>query len=298
MSYRNTIFGNCYDHDACDECEKCRPCEKERPCREYKRDECCEPCCDECHEKCHDDCREKYRDDCRERCYEKRPPCPRPCKPCKPCCPCKKCSCKPHLPCGCDEICIFEYDEFRELIGECDRPKSVAANIILPGNLGYMAWDFDPLHATTVITPSAGVLHFARVAIHCKTRIRALRLAVFAPGSGLIQGQCFAGIYDRHGKLLASTCDISGGFSCAGLNTLQLERELCLEPGDYWIALLLNGETLPQLWCAENNLAMLPLGSCEVSAFFSIAGSFCRLPECVQLSEAIPATAPFWAALV
>ncbi len=170
-------------------------------------------------------------------------------------------------------------------------------NIPLPVDFGYAAWDFEPVSATTPHAVSAGIVHIARIFIHHCAPISTVLLAVSAPSSALTPGACYLGIYDESGLLIASTDDISTHFMTAAILAFPSTSTVSLTVGSYFVALLLNGSIMPNLWSAADNLSMLPITTGVAAQFFDLSGSFVSLPASFTATQVSSGTVPFWVAL-
>lgn len=178
------------------------------------------------------------------------------------------------------------------------RPQQREPNIQLPRDFSWRAWNFDPVLATQQIVPSVGTIHFARIAIHHPVRVNNILLAITASGVSLTLGQCFAGIYDSSGTLVAATDDISTLLSTSGIVELPLTAARFLRPGTYFVALLLNGTTIPQLWSTGSGFTSLPVTYPEAMQFFDDSSvAYTSLPSMLAFESISESEIAYWTAL-
>lgn len=123
----------------------------------------------------------------------------------------------------------------------------------LPGDHGLITWTGDPEYATAnTAVATAGTVYHCKV--HCSTSFTATNVIIYVVSAGtvLTAGQCFAGLYNSAGSLIASTADISSGatsFATSGSYTFPLAGGpyTNLVAGDYTVAFFFNGTAGPSL---------------------------------------------------
>jgi hypothetical protein len=123
----------------------------------------------------------------------------------------------------------------------------------LPGDHGLITWTGDPEYATAnTVVATAGTVYHCKV--HCPVLFTATNVIIYVVTAGtvLTSGQCFAGLYNSAGTLIASTADISSGatsFATSGSYTFALSGGpyVNLAAGDYTVAFFFNGTGGPSL---------------------------------------------------
>jgi hypothetical protein len=128
-----------------------------------------------------------------------------------------------------------------------------------PVDQGYVTWSMDPAFASNVSALTAGVMTLIKVPIRAKTGTTVLvsniELGINSGGVTLTAGQNFAALYNSAGTRLALTADQSAVWTSAGHKTMALTVAQNLTSGYYWIAVLANGATTPQILRATNATA-------------------------------------------
>ncbi|MGW4382008.1 glycosyl hydrolase family 28-related protein [Kitasatospora sp. NPDC004531] len=116
-----------------------------------------------------------------------------------------------------------------------------------PADYGFGAWSFDPATSTDQSTQlSSGNVYLVRVETHQSIAVSAVSVLLAASGGGFTAGNR-AGVYDRTGRLLASTGDQAAAWSGGGnqLCRMALSKTLTLGPGFHWVALMANAANPP-----------------------------------------------------
>ncbi|MFI9339968.1 hypothetical protein ACIG0D_01630 [Streptomyces sp. NPDC052773] len=114
-----------------------------------------------------------------------------------------------------------------------------------PADHGLIAWSADPSLAGSTSAAVSGTLYLAAVWIRSAAMISRLWWVHTTAGSGIVAGQCWAGLYDSAGARLASV----GVDSEAAANGPRSPAvaPLAVAAGRYWVALLFNATTPPIL---------------------------------------------------
>ncbi|MCY0926712.1 hypothetical protein OTB20_10940 [Streptomyces sp. H27-H1] len=135
-------------------------------------------------------------------------------------------------------------------------PPSAAAPTPVPGGAGYegprpqdqnlLAWTGDPNDAGHVTAQSAagvgGRVTLVRVVLREQLTWSNVWLGLAGIDPNAQLANCYLGVYDAHGSLLASTADVSPQLMTDAIaKPLPLAKPFVAAPGTYFVALLLNG---------------------------------------------------------
>lgn len=116
-----------------------------------------------------------------------------------------------------------------------------------PVDYGWISWNYDPTLANTSTTgPTAGQAYLSLLPIRIATTVTNVILNIATAGSGLTSGQCFAGLFNSSGTLLAATADQSSPWATPGLKTQALTTPQAISAGIYYVGIFGNGTTLPK----------------------------------------------------
>jgi hypothetical protein len=113
----------------------------------------------------------------------------------------------------------------------------------------------DPTAAAATQAMNVGLLRLAKIWIPEAVVVASLVIHVVSSGATLTAGQCFAGLYDSSGALIAKTADQSSAWLTTGVKVMALTAEagksltpLPGGPGVWMYAVVLvNGTTAPTL---------------------------------------------------
>jgi hypothetical protein len=125
---------------------------------------------------------------------------------------------------------------------------AITANTWLPADSGNLAWTFDPIQMSNGTAASTtGIVYLVKIPIRSAITVTSIEFYVSNVGSGLISGQCFAGLYNASGVLIGQTSDLSTSIT-TGINKVALASgPFAVSVGSVWGALLFNGTTPPTL---------------------------------------------------
>lgn len=154
----------------------------------------------------------------------------------------------------------------------------------IPSDHNFLGWTFDPveIQASTIL-PTAGLLNLARMRIY-GTLVTNVAFHITTPGATLTAGQCFAGLFNAAGTLLAATADQAANWQSGGLKVMALSSPQAWSYGAYgYVGWYSNGTTQPTLSRALNSSsAILNAGLSAPNFRYASADS--------GLTTAMPAT--------
>ena len=133
--------------------------------------------------------------------------------------------------------------------GEYELVPGSPINVPGPELYNLKGWSFNPENAVVSIGVANHGLTLWFFQINAPTALSHIVVGVDVSPVNLIPGECFAGIYSADGMLLASTDDISGLMEGAmGIVSIPLAESVLLEPGFYYVGLLLGSSTSQTGW--------------------------------------------------
>lgn len=174
---------------------------------------------------------------------------------------------------------------------------------ILPLDHGFAAWAYDPYAAgTNQILSGNGILHLVRIPVRAPRTITNIVLYVGSAGATLTAGACWAGIYDSSGNRLGQTADQATAWTTTGTKTMAIAAgPLTLAEGNYWVAIVATGTTLPQFPRGSNvGGPIINVGLSAANTRFGTygtAGTYTTLPATITPASISNNTAAWWAAL-
>ena len=116
----------------------------------------------------------------------------------------------------------------------------------LPAEQNLLAWTYNPDMAGHVTAHSsggvAGRVTLVRIPIRSTITWSNIWLGLAGVDAGASLTNCYLGVYDTSGTLLATTADVSSSLSSSAVaKALPLATPFTATPGMYFIAMLLNG---------------------------------------------------------
>lgn len=129
-------------------------------------------------------------------------------------------------------------------------PSASGINLSYPGNYpsdqGLLAWTYDPNEAGHVTAQSsagvAGRITLTKIQIRSSITWTNIHFGLSGVDAGAALSNCYLGVYNSAGTRMGTTADISADFSSgATAKHVALAAAFTAAPGEYFIALLLNG---------------------------------------------------------
>lgn len=174
----------------------------------------------------------------------------------------------------------------------------LAVGAFTPEEHGLVTWNYDPSQMSTVGTPVSGTVRMVRLPnFPQNVSITSLAFHVGTSATTPVAGQCFAGLYNFTGSLLAVTADLSTVVATAGSKVVPLTAPHAAVPGNYWVGLLFNAATPPALSCTATssptrvNFNLLP----EQSRFADGPAAQTTLPALITMSALVQSAQSTWA---
>ncbi|AOT60451.1 MULTISPECIES: phage tail protein [Streptomyces] len=120
-----------------------------------------------------------------------------------------------------------------------------AAGTWSPAAMGFSCWAFDPAASSgnTVQYCINGWVYLIGVPLHAATTVRNVVFYVAGYAGGTLAAASFAGLYTGSGTKVGQTASLNGLLTATEGKTfvLPLGTPYAAAPGNYWVALLVNG---------------------------------------------------------
>jgi hypothetical protein len=175
-----------------------------------------------------------------------------------------------------------------------------------PSANGLLAWTADPWVAPTSASAGvAGYLYLNAVYIHCPAPTSKVWFQVGTAGAGASSGENWAGLYTAAGTLVAKAA-IDAAATASGLHSFAWSTAVTLQPGMYWIGIVFNASTMPQLYRSSSTLLAAMnanLGAASYRTCIAAGGSVqTGLPATITPSANVQTVSandaqPYWVAI-
>ncbi len=113
--------------------------------------------------------------------------------------------------------------------------------------LGFLSTNLEPALCTSSTILVSGTVYMQRLDLVSPATISNGILNVFVAGITLTAGQNWIGLYDAAGTRVALTADQTTAFGSVGLKDIAFTAPYVAAAGAYYLAVLSNGTTPPQL---------------------------------------------------
>lgn len=164
---------------------------------------------------------------------------------------------------------------------------------------GIIAWDFDPVYIQAGVAAANGTVYLMRIKLRYAATITNLLMSVTAAGITPVASQSFLGLINSAGTLVAVTADAGTALTALGLLTVPLTAPYAAAAGDYWVALVSNAATPPQLAraCTLGLAGTFTLGSTAATRRFATNGAGATALANISPASNSAAGLTFWAAV-
>ncbi|MCP9957765.1 phage tail protein [Streptomyces sudanensis] len=184
-----------------------------------------------------------------------------------------------------------------------------AAGTWSPASMGFSGWAFDPAASSgnTVQYCVNGYVYLIGVPLHAATTVR--NVVFYVPGyvGGTLAATSFAGLYTGAGAKVGQTAALNGLLTATEGKTvvLPLATAYAAAPGNYWVALLVNGPNPSNsgpAFMRGASMGEAPGGSARMPGFFVRHGRLSTtgqtaLPASFTPSSVTADSNAIWAAL-
>jgi hypothetical protein len=168
---------------------------------------------------------------------------------------------------------------------------------LTPADRNLIAWAADVDIATTGTTASAtGTLRMIRLIAATAATAATSILRVDIAGSGL--SNCYFGLYNTSGTLIAATSDQSGVWNSTGTKAVNFSAPAALTPGVYYAALLVGAGTLLSFARLQGgDLINVGLGTAGSQQCATYGSGLTALPSTLTMANMVSASICPWTAL-
>ncbi|ORT58167.1 hypothetical protein [Streptomyces sp. CB03238] len=168
-----------------------------------------------------------------------------------------------------------------------------------PGDHGMFTWSCGLEHLRSSGQPESGGVRMIKVRLKRPVTIGWIWMHLTSGGTSLTANQCFAGLYTTAGARVAVTADQSTAWSTIGEKKMSLTTPYNAAAGDYFIAFVANGTTIPQFTAASNNSSSgLNMGVTGASLRFANGPTGqTSLPASINMGTISPGSASYFVAL-
>ncbi len=167
-----------------------------------------------------------------------------------------------------------------------------AVQALLPSDNNLLWWTFPPINAGGANVPSAaavaGRLTLSRVILRTQITVAKIWLGISANDAGATFTNCYLGVYNVSGTLLAQTADISSTLHTSVVNSYSFTAGATLPAGEYFIALLMGSGSTWTTWNLKSSLGGVTANAGLAAPHFNLASlgsGLSALPSTVTLSS-------------
>ncbi|MEU7978255.1 glycosyl hydrolase family 28-related protein [Micromonospora sp. NPDC049081] len=172
-----------------------------------------------------------------------------------------------------------------------------ALGIWTPRNAGLVAWTFDPANVSTGKSTVNGTLYMVAVLVPRAATVTKILWGNNTAGVSATAGQNWVGLIGPTGTMLASA-GVDADVSTTGLRTTTISST-AVTPGRYWVAMLFNASTPPQVYRGSDlNATLANAGQAGSSTRWATNGTgLTTLPGSVTTASNTPSQFQLWAAI-
>ena len=193
--------------------------------------------------------------------------------------------------------------QFLTSSGAGSLPSWQAAPGFVPGDAGFLEWNFDPvvISANTALT-TTGTIYLNRVNVRTARSVSNITYSLGVVGSSLTSPQNFAGLYSSGGTLIATTADQTVNWNTGGtigVKTIGLTgAPFSVPAGFVWVALMFNGSGGPSFGRAFSvTAATANIGFAASAARFGAATGGTVLPATINTGNNSLQAVEYWTAI-
>lgn len=151
---------------------------------------------------------------------------------------------------------------------------------------GLVGWTYDPSGANQNLTVGSGQIVMGKITLLTVTTINNILYSLASSGSGMTSGQNFVGLYNSSGTRLAVSADQTTNMGSSGEHIAPVTT-VTVEPGDYYVVILMNGTGIPNLHASLSTgtgltNVNLSVGSLRAS---TLSGTFTSLPASITMAN-------------
>lgn len=132
--------------------------------------------------------------------------------------------------------------------------QSANTGLVSASGYGLLGWTHDPVSVSTGQLLTNGTLYLSRINVGSAATATKLFWGINTAGVSPTAGQNFVGLYDSSGNRLASV-GVDARITTTGLFTETISQPVA--PGFYWVGILVNAGTAPQVYRSQSLNATL-----------------------------------------
>jgi hypothetical protein len=173
-----------------------------------------------------------------------------------------------------------------------------ADNQFSPGDHGLIAWANPAPLANDTGQPSSGAVRLIKLTLKRAATISNIWLTITVAGATLTASQNFVGLYTSAGTRVALSADQSSNWTSTGTKSIALTASYSAAAGDYFVAILSNGTTIPTFSASSSGTNPSNVNLTGASLRFANGPSAqTTLPSSITMSSNTAAAAAYWAAV-
>jgi Pectate lyase superfamily protein len=177
----------------------------------------------------------------------------------------------------------------------------VPGNLWHPVDMGFVAWNYDPVGTTNSTLTVNGTVYLAQLQIRYATTISKLSVGVSTAATTVTANQNFLGLYNASGTRVAVTAAgaIDTGLTSSGILTASVVTPYAAAAGMYWVAFVNNASTAATLSRASGANLSIANGGLSAAAFrYAVNGTTqTSLPSSITpASNTVTGAFTMWAA--
>lgn len=173
-------------------------------------------------------------------------------------------------------------------------------NIWGPGDLGLIAWNYEPTTASNQTAATNGTLYLMQLNLRYAKTITNLCFAITVAGTTPTASQNYLGLYNAAGTLVAATAAaaLDTPTTTTGFKSIAVSTPYAAAAGKYWVGLLLNATTPAQPTRAIGTPSIPNLGLAAANLRFATNGTgLTALPGSITpASNSAASAVTYWAA--
>ena len=170
-----------------------------------------------------------------------------------------------------------------------------ADNQFAPGDHGLIAWSAAAAVVNDIGQPSSGAIRLIKITLKRAATISNIWLTITVAGATLTASQNFVGLYTSAGTRVALSADQSSNWTSTGVKSIALTASYSAAAGDYFVAILSNGTTIPTFSASSSgtNPSNVNLTGATLR-FANGPSSQTTLPSSITMSSNTAAAAAYW----
>lgn len=162
---------------------------------------------------------------------------------------------------------------------------------------GLLAWTFDPIACNQSLTITTGQIVLAKITLGAVTLVTNLPIHLNTGGGSLTSNENFIGLYNSSGTRIALSADQTAAWSSSGDKLNAMVTPVTIEPGDYYVAILVNGTGVPTFAAGQPNNSMMNTNLVAPFRAALVSGTFTALPTTITLGSVTAAVLMPWAGI-